>query len=112
MSLYGEYIREIKCDEIVETDKGFATYRYIDDAGVPSVYIIDIYIRPDFRKSHYASEMANEIVWIAKSHGCKRVIGTCVPSSKGSTLSLKVLLGYGMSLYSASNDVIVLRKDI
>lgn len=109
-SLYARYLRERTQDEIIETDKGFATYRYLNEQ--KTVYIVDIYVLPDLRKSGIASELANFIVEIAKVKGAKELIGTVTPSAKNSADSIRVLLGYGMTLLSASNDMIVFRKDI
>lgn len=112
MSLYGDYIRERLNDGIIENANGFATYRFIDSNGVPAVYIVDIYVVPDARKSKLASEMADEIVKIGLHNGCRQLIGTVCPSAKGATDSLKVLLAYGMSLFSADKDVIIFKKEI
>lgn len=108
MSLYKEYLAEKTNDLILETEKGFATYRYLEK----SVYIIDIYVRPDFRKHKYASDLADIIVEEARGKGCTQLLGSIVPSNKGSTISLKVLLGYGMTLHSSGNDLIFFRKDL
>lgn len=110
MSMYGDYIREHRNDGIVEREEGFATYRYLNNG--ESIYIIDIYVRSDFRKTKVASEMADEIVAIGKKAGAIELLGTVVPSANHSTDSLRVLLGYGMSLQSASNDLVVFRKEI
>lgn len=112
MSMYGNYIKERLGDEIVETEKGFATYRFVELNSVPAVYLVDIYVNPDFRKENVASDLADVVVKMALRVGCKLLIGTIVPSSKNSTVSLKVLLGYGMTLFSASNDLIVFKKEI
>jgi ribosomal protein S18 acetylase RimI-like enzyme len=109
-SLYSKYIAERTNDKVLEIPEGFATYRYINDN--KAVYIIDIYVLPEFRNKKIACEMADRIVKEAKELGCKELIGTVVPSAKGSTASLKVLLGYGMTLNSAANDVVVFRKEI
>ncbi len=109
-SLYGKYIQEKIGDLILETEEGFATYRYINEK--TQVYIIDIYVLPEFRKTKLASALADQIVALAKFEGAKELIGTVNPSVKGSTESLKVLLGYGMSLKSASNDLIIFGKEI
>ena len=77
-----------------------------------TVYIVDLYILPDFRREHVASFLADSIVEEAKLKGCNKLLGSVVPSNKNSTTSLKVLLGYGMVLESSSNDFIVFRKDI
>lgn len=112
MSVYGDYIKERLNDEIIERDEGFATYRYLDHDGISSVYIVDIYVRPDFRKTKVASEMADSIVEKAMTRGCKRLLGTVVPSASRSTDSLKVLIGYGMDLISSAQDMIVFKKEI
>ena len=109
MSLWAEYIKENRNDEIIETDSGFVTYRYL---GNNQVYIIDIYIKADFRKTNMASYLADQVVAYAKERGCTELLGTVTPSANNSTDSLKVLIGYGMSLKSASDNLIVFRKEI
>lgn len=108
-SLYANYLKERTDDQILETTKGFATYRYINDK---SVYIIDIYTIPEARKSGYATELTNKIVEIAKSEGCAELLGTVVPGMKGSTEGLKAFLAYGMQLSGIEKDMIILRKEI
>lgn len=97
-------------DEILETEKGFITYRYIENA--KSVYIIDLYVKPEFRNSHEASQMADAVCKEAKERGFTKLLGSVVPSNKGSTSSLKVLLAYGMRLQSSTNDFIFFEKEI
>lgn len=109
MSLYSEYLLEHSGDEIIETEAGFATYRFLNEE---QVYIVDIYVRPYARKSRAASSMADTIVEIAKKRGCKELIGTVVPVAKNSTESLKVLLGYGMKLSGIDGNMVVFKKGI
>jgi predicted GNAT family acetyltransferase len=109
MSLYSQYLSEKTNDFILETEKGFATYRYTSDK---TVYIIDLYVNRDFRKHGVASALADIIVEEARQKGCTELIGSVVPSARGSTDSLKVLLAYGMTLLSSSNDFIIFRKDL
>lgn len=112
MSTYAEYVRERLGDEILEGERGFLTYRFLKDGDTDSVYIVELYVRPDYRRTKVASEMADQIVEYARSKGCKRLLGTVNPSAKNATDSLKVLLGYGMTLYRCDKDVIVFRKEI
>lgn len=109
MSHYADYLREKTNDFIVETEKGFATYRYINEN---TVYIVELYIVPEFRKETLASAIADSIVYEAKNKGCTKLLGSVVPSNKNSTMSVKVLLAYGMTLESSSNDFIVFKKEI
>lgn len=108
-SLYGQYLTEKTNDLIFETPEGFATYRYLNET---TVYIVDIFVIPTERKGGAATFMADHIVKEAKARGCKEVIGSVVPSAKNSTTSLRVLLGYGMTLANAQNDFIVFKKEI
>jgi len=109
VSLYAEYLAERTTDQIIETHNAFATYKFLDK---DTCYIIDIYVLPEFRKSGVASDIADIIKGIAKEKGCTKLIGSVVPSAKGSTTSVKVLLGYGMKLQSSTNDFVVFEKEI
>jgi hypothetical protein len=111
-SLYAKYIQERLGDNIIETEYGFATYRYIDKVMSRAVYIIDIYILPEFRKSGEAARLADRIAIIAKDQGCSEMIGTVLTSAKTSTDSMKVLLAYGMTLKSSTNEALVFSKSI
>lgn len=109
MSLFADYLKEKTNDQIIESEIGFATYRYLDKE---SVYIVDLYVKPAYRQQKAASSIADIIVELAKKKGCKKLLGSVVPSTKGSTESVKVLLAYGMSLDSSVNDFITFKKDI
>ncbi len=110
MSLYADYLKEKSTDQIYEIDEGFATYRFLND--YRSVYIIDIYVRPEFRKSGIGKKIVDEIVYISKAHGCVELLGTIAPEMPGSTNSMKMQLAIGMKLHSVVGGAIILRKDI
>lgn len=110
MSLYGKYIKERLGDEIVESEHGFATYRFLN--GGKTVYLIDIYVEPEFRDQKIAYSMTKTIEHRAKEKGATEMLGTVQPSAFGSTDSLRAVLAYGFSLSSSSENVIILRKDI
>ena len=109
MSLYADYVREISTDSIIETPEGFATYRYLSDK---TVYIVDIFVKPEFRHKHYATELADCIIKEANEKGCIEVLGTVHPQSKTADVRLKAQMAYGFKLHSISNGAIILRKDI
>lgn len=109
MSLYADYLRERTSDDIIETEQGFATYRFPDPE---TCYIVDIYVVPKARKHGVASDIADFIMKLAKDRGCKKLLGSVVPTAKGSTESLKVLLAYGMRVDSSAPDFILFSKEI
>lgn len=108
MSLYGDYIKEREDFDIVENKFGFATFKITGE----ECYIRDIYVMPEFRQLDIASGLANQVTDIAKENGCKWLLGSVAVNSKGSTPSLKVLLGYGFDLFSYQNGLILFKKEI
>lgn len=109
MSTFAEYIKEREGKEIIEDDRGFATYKFLD---ATRCYIENIYVRPDYRNTKVASEMADKIVDIARAKGCTKMLGSVCPVAIGSTASLKVLLAYGFQLDSIAANLILFSKDI
>jgi GNAT superfamily N-acetyltransferase len=109
-SLYAQYLAERTGDEILETQDGYATYRYLNDG--KTVYIVDIFTVPMVRNRGYAAGLADIIAKRAKERGATEMIGTVMPTAKGSTASMKVLLAYGMELQSAAGNMIIFRKDL
>lgn len=109
MSLYADYLKERTNDYIIEDDNGFVTYRYLNK---DQCYIVDIYVRPEMRKSGYATKLADQIVEIAKKQGCNEILGSVVPSTMNCNINILVLLGYGMQICDSSKDMIVFRKEI
>ena len=108
-SLYSEYLQERTNDHIFEDKHGFITWRFINDQ---QVYIVDIYVKKEFRKDGIASNYADYVCSVAKKAGYSELLGTVVPSTKGSNDSLRVLWDYGMKLHSADKDLIIMKKDI
>jgi hypothetical protein len=107
--MYADYIRENTFGDVIETDQGFASFVFPD---AESCYIKDIYVKPEYRMTHKASDISAIIEGLAKERGCKKLLGSVVPSAKNSTRSLKVLLAYGFTLQSSSNDFILFQKDL
>lgn len=108
MSLYSEYIKERQGIDIVECEHGFATYKFVPGG----CYIIDIYVRPELRRTGLATELGLKVVEIAKKHKVDTIIGTVSPSTHGSTDSLKALLSWGFELDNCKQDQIVLTKRV
>lgn len=108
MSLYAQYILEREGKQIVEDAQGFATYFYLADG----VYIENIYVNPEHRKSGCASRYADQIADIAKAKGFTKMYGSVKPSANGSTESLQVLFAYGFKLDSAAPNAIIAVKEI
>jgi GNAT superfamily N-acetyltransferase len=108
-SLYAKYLKERTNDHILETEQGFATYRYLNKT---QVYIIDIFVLPEFRRQHIGRMMFEKICAEAKSLGCTEVIGSVAPNAKNANDSLKAIVSYGMSVLSVDAGLIFFKKGL
>lgn len=112
--MYFDYLKEREPElNILQVEHGFALYKYIPfKNGELAVYIQDIYITPEKRKSHGASYLANIIYKEAKEKGIKTMLGSVCPSAVASQTSLQVLISFGMTIHSSEHDLIWFYKDI
>lgn len=108
MSLYSDYIKELRGDHCLEDEHGFATYRYVDNF----CYIVDIYVVPEKRKDKIASKYADKIAEIAKAKGCTHIYGSVDVTQKDPTRSLKVLLYYGFEYAFTEGNGIYFKKGL
>lgn len=108
MSLYGDYIKERENRHIVESEDGFMTYTWLEDA----CYIVDMYVRPQARKSGLAIRMADVIACKAKERGINMLLGSVDPSTNHATESMRLLIKYGFELGWVKENLIFLRKEI
>lgn len=108
-SLYGMYIAEREGKEIIESEKGFATYKIFNNG---ECYLQDLYVVPEFRKAHIATEMTDQVVAIARERGCNRLVGSVCFDAANPTANMNVFLKYGMQLASIHGNMIFLSKDI
>lgn len=102
------YFKELEDFDSITTPEGFASYRISGE----ECYIKDIWVHQDYRKKSVASDMADDIVAIAKRAGCKYLTGSVYINIKNPTASTKVLLAYGFEIHSLVPNGIVFRKAI
>jgi ribosomal protein S18 acetylase RimI-like enzyme len=108
MNKWSMYFKEREGFETIENEIGLAAYRINGE----ECYIKEIYVLPEFRKSHAGSGLADSIVKIAKDKGCRMLTGSVVPSTVGASVSMMAMLKYGFKIHSAQNDFIVMSKEI
>jgi|SRR5271165_3158305 len=106
--MYADYLKEFSAKHMFYNDKGFTIYEINGE----DCYIQEIYVRPEFRDQNVAKELQTEVTKIAKELGCKRLLGSVIPSVKQSSRNLSMLLKDGFKLNSSSMNFIVVSKDI
>ncbi len=106
MSLYADYNKEREDFETIEVEHAFIDYKIFGE----ECYVRNVYVTPEKRKTGLVYEMYAKVEDIARKSGCKFMTGTVVPSAKGSTRSLKVLIDGGAQLLRSENNLIVFTK--
>ena len=110
MELYKDYLNELHDGKsVIYNDSGFAVY-WIRGEG--EIYIEDIYTKPEYRRTHAAAKLADLVAEIGRENKCTVMTGSVVPSANNSTISLKMMLGYGFQLYSCQDNIIWFTKEI
>ena len=109
MSMYADYIKERTNDKILESDEGFVTYRLLNEN---QVFIVDLYIRPEFRRLRKATSMADMVCNWAHHAGCTEVLATVCTNAKGCDVSRKSIESYGMKLVQTIGQVELYAKEI
>lgn len=111
--MYFDYLRERDPDTLIlEKEHGFTLYKEVTYREEIVIYIQDIYVTEEYRKTAYATEMSNEISNIAKKRGIKYLLGSVVPSTNNATRSIEVLIAHGMRVDSSEEDLIWFLKEI
>lgn len=108
MSLFGQYILEREGKHIVEDENGFATYKFENGY----VYVEDVYVVKNMRKLNTASKYLDKIAEEAKKKNINKMITSVSPAAKGTTASIKAIIGYKFELLSSTNDLVYFVKDI
>lgn len=107
-SLFSQYKKEREGVSVLERPEGFATFKMNGEA----VYLFDIFVAKESRRTRVGSEMANEICAIAKAQGCKKIFGSCDVRTNGSTESMKAMLAYGFRLVRNDGVLVWLEKEL
>lgn len=107
-SIYAQYAKERAGRETIESEFGFATYTIYKD----HVYIEDVFIVPEHRKSKICIGYVNDICKLAKKSGVDKVVTSVSPLARGATVSIKVILALGFELLNSTNDLIYFSKRI
>ena len=108
MSLYGKYIKERENTDIIENEFGFATYKVLEDC----LYVIDIYVLPEHRRSKKAHDLMDTAYNIAKELGKKWVLGSVCLDANGREASLMSAFYWGMTISHYDGNMIYLKKEV
>lgn len=90
-NLLWEYVKEREGKEVVECEDGFALYEITGNV----IYLADIYVVPEKRRSRVCYELADKVVEIGKENNCTILLGSIDPNLETKEQSEKVLINYG-----------------
>lgn len=112
ISLYGQYVIEREGKQILETDSGFATYTIAPTEIGNQIFVHDLFILQNCRKSKEASNLVDQLLEIAADNNCTHAMSTVDPRTNGATTALKFQLHVGMNLYKTANGLVYLYMEL
>ena len=108
MSLFSQYFKEREDVDCLENEGGFVLFKLEH----PHVYISDIFVRKDLRRSQKAKELADQVCSVAKHRGYTTLIGSVDLTANNYEASFKVLKAYGMEEFKRVNNMIYFKKEL
>ena len=110
MTLYERYLLEREGISIYENEKGFCMYMIED---IYTLFITDIYVLPEYRSKHIATNLANELTEvIKKDYKITKVKGSICLDDPNWERSHIVLTQYGMRPYDEIYNMIYYIKEV
>ncbi len=95
---------------VMETEHGWCNFYLLPNNGA---YLENFYVYPEFRQSQKGTSMFNILEMTLKEiHGVKDLTTTISLHFNNVERALQVCLKRGFKFYSASNDAIILKKEL
>ena len=105
---YALYVKEREGKDILESKEGFATYYFDHD----SVYVADVFVRPEFRKQNIAKNFVLEIMKLGKEKGMKECVTFIDTSTKGYEISKSGLLANDFEVIGFNNNMVFFKRNL
>ena len=105
--MYKDYIEEKFGSKLHVEDYGFIQYE-LNEGG--ECYISEMYLKPEFRATTKAVEIADRVVEIVKELGYTVVTGSVCLEANGATHSIMSLIKWGMTPTHVGNGQMVYFK--
>lgn len=106
--MYFDYAKERLGQETIANEYGFIMYQITGK----DCFIHDLYIKPEYRRENHATELADQVEYIARKADCTKIWGQVVVGSGGDSVALMSHLSWGLKLQSANGNCIVTVKEI
>lgn len=108
LDLFEAYIAEREGAKLAVVEGGFAIYKHLDGL----VYLQDIYVMPELRKSGVGSKLLKVVENYAKSANINILVGSTDTSAANATISALATLHSGFKISHIDGPVIWYRKEI
>lgn len=117
MSLYSEYVKEDRDENVIENENGFIAYRIFDknSDGIKESMITEFYVKKEYRGTPIAFNLAQTVAQISKEKGCTHL--SCLVQVEAgkverATYKTKLYIHYGFEITNAINGQIVMAKKL
>ena len=105
-SNYGLYVAELEGLEILESNRGFATYKIKDD----ELWVYDVFVRPDYRGCGLAKRYFDQLEEIAKENKCKYMVTLTNTNNNAWEKSTDILIDHGYKAFDVTDKGTIFLK--
>jgi hypothetical protein len=107
-TVWAKYIKEREDLDILEDEFGFITYKF----NTHECFIQDMCVDTSKRSQSHGRGLIDQLVEIAKAHGCTYIGANIFLADKGAMNTLTASMRVGFKIAKANNDVLFIVKDI
>lgn len=105
-SLYGKYIAEREGVSIIEEDFGFVSYAFYDTAAGKRLYVHDMFILLEERRSGKGKLFRDMLIQLAKDNNCTHIMSAVDVTTNKATESLVFQIKMGSKVVGADKNII------
>lgn len=108
MSMYCDYLKEVYGKNVTENHNSVIVWTM----NAETLYIEDMYIKPEFRACGLGKDLMQAMIHIAKGNGCTKLLTSITMLNKYRDLNMQIFLKQGFSISSLGAGIIYLVKEI
>ena len=106
--MYSQYVKEREGVETVELETGFYSYKLEDSC----LFIVDLFVLPEFRSKKVGSEYGEQLEAIAKKNGKNVILCAASLAAKNSEDAINFILSNGYKIINVTLSEIYFKKEL
>jgi hypothetical protein len=104
--------RYVITHEIDGQSRGFVSYKFIEEKGERSVYLVDMFIQKEYRNVRYGINLLKDVEKLTVENDCRMLYTSVDITTNGCAESMKLILHHGFKPYRTNGSMIYFQKEL